>query len=50
MLKYFLISFTIALIIFLGLGLIAKDNKKAYESCISAGIQSNDTCYFYAYQ
>ena len=43
-------SFAIALIIFLGLGLIAKENKKAYESCVNAGIQSNETCYFYTYQ
>lgn len=50
MLKSFIISFTIALIIFLAFGLIAKENKKAYESCVSAGIQSNETCYFYAYQ
>lgn len=50
MLKSFIISFTIALIIFLGLGLIAKENKKAYEDCINAGIQSNETCYYYAHQ
>lgn len=50
MLKSFLISFTIALIIFLGFGLIAKESQKAYESCVSAGIQSNETCYYYAHQ
>ena len=50
MIKSFLISFTIALAIFLGFGLIAKENQKAYESCVNAGIQSNEACYFYAHQ
>ena len=50
MLKSFIISFTIALVIFLTFGTIAKENKKAYESCVNAGIQSNETCYYYAHQ
>ena len=28
----------------------AKENQKAYESCVNAGIQSNETCYYYAHQ
>ena len=50
MLRSFIISFTIALMIFLGFGFITKESQKAYESCVNAGIQSNETCYFYAYQ
>lgn len=50
MLKSFIISFTIALLLILACGYIAKENKKAYESCVNAGIQSNETCYYYAHQ
>ena len=50
MLKSFLISFGISLIVFLLFGIIAKMDDEAYKACVNAGIQSNETCYFYAYQ
>ena len=50
MLKSFIISFTIALVIFLGLGLIAQMNDKAYEECVKAGKLSNELCYYYSHQ
>lgn len=50
MLKSFIISFTVSLILILACGYITKENKKAYEDCINAGIQSDETCYYYAHQ
>lgn len=50
MLKSFTISFMISLVLILACGYIAKENKKAYEACVNAGIQSNETCYYYAHQ
>jgi hypothetical protein len=45
----FLFALAVALFVLCLYG-IAKSNKIAYENCVAAGIQSNDTCYFYAYQ
>lgn len=43
----------IAVIVFTTLGCIFYIDKKmadeAYASCVSAGVQSDETCYFYAY-
>lgn len=50
MLKSFLISFMISLLLILACGYIARENKKAFESCVNAGIQSNETCYYYTMQ
>lgn len=50
MLKSFLVSFGVSLVIFLAFGMIAKMNNGAYESCVNAGKLSNELCYYYSHQ
>lgn len=50
MIKSFLISFGISLVIFLAFGMIAQMNDKAYEDCVNAGKLSNELCYYYSHQ
>lgn len=40
----------VLVLMFKGCAYIKEISDKAYSDCVNAGIHSNETCYFYAYQ
>ncbi len=47
MLNKFIIGLGILLLLLITFNYIGNSNQKAYNDCVNAGVQSNDTCKFY---